>query len=179
MLGFLYGCVSIAPAPYPEAWEKPATSISNIEKRIVGDYNCKGKTLRPSSHEVIDAGYLPQSLHMNVKGSCDTVRFSQVTVSELEITFIGDGITLETKTFLAGEDYNTADGWLVFKWSEGGKVREGYAIAGGHAGGSDSLTLDMSGNLLVKSSFTAAALIVVIPIIGYGSTWAKYERQSN
>ena len=175
VLGFLNSCVSIAPAPYPDAWEKPATSIDNIEQRIVGDYSCGGKTLRPSNFEVIDAGYLPQSLHMDVKGSCDTVRFRQVKEGELEITFLGDGIALETKSFMAGVDYNTDNGWLVFEWSQGG----GYVMAGGYAGGSDSLTLDISGNLVVKSSFTAAGLIILVPIVGYGSTWAKYERQSN
>ncbi len=180
-LGFLYGCVSIGPAPYPAAWKKPATSIGNIEQRIVGDYSCRGKTLRPSSHEVIDAGFLPHSLHMNVNENvkCDTVRFRQVKEGELEVTILSDGIASETKTFLAGTDYNTADSWLVFRWSEGGSVREGYMIAGGYATGSDSVTLNMSGDLIVKSSFTAASLIVIVPIVGYGSTWAMYERQSN
>ena len=179
VLGFLNSCVSIAPAPYPAAWEKPATSIDNIEQRIVGDYSCEGKTLRPSNFEVIDAGFLPHSLQMNVDVKCDTVRFRQVKEGELEITLLSDGNAIETKSFLAGADYSTDNGWLVIDWSEGGSEREGFMAIGAYATGSNSFTLDMSGNLIVKESFSAAGMMIFVPFAGYGSTWEMYERQSN
>lgn len=184
-IGILSSCVNIAR--YPAGWEKLATSIPNIEQDIAGEYYCRGASLRPSTHEVMEGSsnmlrhlhlFKPEDLLMQT-GRCDTVRFRQIKEGELEVTIIGGGIAPKSVTLKDGKDYSTENGWLVFNWHEGGVERESWVLGGGFGAGSDSFTLTKSGDLVVRASGSVAAFLVVVPFLGYASDWYLYKRKPN
>jgi hypothetical protein len=176
LLWSISGCV-LAPN-YPVTWPKPISSNSNIEEMIVGYFKCSGKVVSGYSDNI--EGHLPVFLNMEgvKKGQCDTVEFRQVKAGLLEVTAIKDGNALETKTFVAGEDYVNENGWLTLK-SEGEVTNRGLIL--GYASGKNSFTLNMSGNLIIKSSGYGVGIMLLlpVPVAGGGHNWVMFERQSN
>ncbi len=177
-LCLLQGCINMAA--YPDDWARPDASRTPIEQRISGDYRCHGDTLRPSSHEVIDAGYLPVSLYMHkeVAGVCDRVRLLAADNGTLEVTLFREGDVIGQKTFERGVDYYRNRHWLNFPWQEAVYERQRFFIITGYSRAEQALTLDTAGNLIIRSSFSTATFLLFVPIAGYGVNWSRFERIS-
>lgn len=174
MLGLISSCIS-APN-YPDNWSKPVPPNSNIENLIVGYFKCTGKVVSGYSDNI--KGHLPVFLNLEgvERGKCDTIQFRQVKAGLLEVIAIKDGKSLATKTFVAGDDYVNENGWLTFKSKGEGTNREGVL---GYASGRNSFTLNLSGDLIIKSSGYGFGIMLLIPVAGGGHNWVMFERQSN
>ena len=164
-LNFVSACVNIKE--YPSDWEPRATSISNIEEMIVGDFECPSY----ASYDILKSF----NIEIPVETGCDTVIFRRIKAGELEVTALKDCTTLGTSTLIAGEDYIKSKGWLAFPWG-GGFIMEGPVV--GAVEGTYSFTQNMSGDLIVKASGVGAMVIGVFPLAGYSSRWIILERKN-
>jgi len=172
MLNFVSACVSIEENPYSASLD---TSISNIEERIVGDFECPAYIADAFDFDIPVKDDGPEWERGPMWDLCDTLRFRRIKAGELELTALNDFETIDTKMLIAGEHYTNRDGWLVFSVADGAIVPK--VIYGGGMVGTLTLTVNMYGDIIVKSSGAMAALLVVIPIVGYSTTWDIIKRK--
>lgn len=161
------GCIS--KQIYPDKWDKLISKDSNIEELIIGSFNCKSKNKNSGYYS-----YLHHSFNMNISNEdCHTVNLKKIKLGTLTISILKNNKVISSKELILNKDYINKNGLLALK----SKDEFANDIFVGYGTSKKVLTIDIKGNIIVKSTgYAIGTVLIAIPFYTSTENWTIFER---
>jgi hypothetical protein len=162
----LGGCFSFQE--YPADWPQ-INDPNDIEIKIVGTFSCleSAQEVRGESSNA----YLSEILGREFR--CNRVYIQRISDRLIFRYIDNDSRFLGEQIFIKNEDYKVEDGWIKFE-SIFESIGEGgvglYVLT------MPQLTIDNTDDLVIKRKTTAGGIVLLIPVMGMGTSWHKFDR---
>lgn len=168
----LGGC-SIKNPKYPATWPTVNETL-DVEKRIVGTYECQGEIIDNNIGLWAYTSLSSFTYGGEIPAWCDLLEISHPDSNELQLRYISAGSKTLIKALKRDEDYSVDDGWIVFKSRGFSDAKNVVAV---HESVTIYLAVNASNDLIAKAKNSTIGLVFTIfPSGSFGTRWGKFKR---
>ena len=167
---YLSGCVSFQP--YPDSWS--VVNAGGKYPKFQGkEFACEGKAVTDGGVEIDTTIYDFIDFDPINGIVCNNFSVSITKFSDLEITLGENGSPSAQKVVFAQNEYKIVDGWIHLPKKREILNKEGVLA---YTSGKKMLGVTENGSLVIKSKGLGAGLMLLIPVVGVGNNWARFEK---